>query len=332
MTGNGEFKQVRKSENASKFNDEQMMEALEKLAYRSSHQFATHMEMVSASFCLLCLCVRIFGGKITTCSGCGIDNLFYDYLVLLVAWIVYLCIMLQQHNQLRKIKVADPFGVIAESKKLLGIVFLICIFYVLHIADVASDAAFTFDLFVSICGVLYVFVMTYRQVYESKLETVERATQDINDFLNNPDARVFFNAYLVQEYCFENLKFYTQVQEWKKAYFTTPKKERKQEALEIFRVFVSKNQAVLEINIPSTVKESIIECLAGEDLRDVPIDVFDQAVDEVVHLMRPSFDRFMKSQLYRQYLGVDQEVESEAPVLSGQPHVEITKLNAEVNL
>jgi hypothetical protein len=135
-----------------------------------------------------------------------------------------------------------------------------------------------------------------------KLVGVLPSTPEFITMLENPTFFKLFEARCVSEFSVENLKFYKSVEsEFKVKYHTMKGPDRDAVAEAIFNAYVSTG-AVMEINIMHSNRKPLEVFFHQENVKDVPINIFDDALEEIVDLMkRDSLARWVKTKEYNDW-------------------------------
>ena len=125
----------------------------------------------------------------------------------------------------------------------------------------------------------------------------------LETILADPRGRAFLMKHMINEYAVENLRFYEEVQDFKHAYVTLAPAQQVLWAQRIFIAFIP-HTAFLQVNLPHQIRFALDSAFANPALSTVRLDVFDQAAEEVVSIMRGSFSRFLRSKQYAEYMAV----------------------------
>ena len=108
--------------------------------------------------------------------------------------------------------------------------------------------------------------------------------RDIAATLRDPAIFRRFEDFAEMNFCTESVKFLKDVWSWKDAYPSKPPTWRKLKARNIGRTYIAQN-AVLEINIPSSVRVAVEAQLNRVDFSPTP-DLFDAPESEIIKMLK----------------------------------------------
>lgn len=142
--------------------------------------------------------------------------------------------------------------------------------------------------------------------------TVRRATRwkfSFNELLKDEAGCELFRKSLEKEVSAENLDFYLACKNLKER----PIKELKSAVKKIYDDFLS-DEAPNPINIDSKIKDATVKNMENPDRY-----CFEQAQEHIYHLMKSdSYARFLKSDLYKTYLSVNQKRGKSSPAVHSE--------------
>jgi hypothetical protein len=195
----------------------------------------------------------------------------------------------------------DPLGELAELRISIVIIgvfgFFGVLFSLLNVANDEFSGQFSYEYVVGI-GVMLVQV---NQVVIPVLRTCKRFDPDIDGLrklLADPALRSEFEQFTKRELSFENLRFLAEVDAFKADFDSDEPALRLTKALRIFNNMIVE-RSILQVNIDAkqrtTVEQAFHYSRDGDNnvITDIDVHVFDEAYDEIVHLIeRDSFPRF----------------------------------------
>ena len=195
---------------------------------------------------------------------------------------------------------ADPLFVLWEAK-LCMLVFLLLGFlaFILYLIDPngwESAYLFTWLAFEPLwCAVLF-FLQSYAQVLATVWinRAVGQSRISLLQLLENVELRDMFDDHLASEFSIENLRFWDRAIHWKTLYHMMGEDEAKTRAREIYHIFIARD-AAMELNLSSANHKAL--GLAFEE-GQIPITVFDEALEESYKLMSDGLSRFVRTEAF----------------------------------
>lgn len=126
------------------------------------------------------------------------------------------------------------------------------------------------------------------------------------DILHTNEGLEAFTDHVTQEYNVENVKFWHDVAIWKRDYTLNRASpiDLKKRAFNIFDTYIP-NSALLQVNLDDLQRGELEKAFeqARDDDQLVDMNIFDEAQEEILHLMNcDSYPRFKSSPLYENFL------------------------------
>lgn len=290
-------------------------ETVRKLMYRRSFRYSCLVITIPLLPVLIALIVAQFSLPYYRADCVGCYEQAYYFLVIALMINGLLSAVAYFAWQLRNSP--DPLGLLYEVK---AIVLTASPFGFLGLIGEAIDefvdrphdrGIFSWDWMTVIALYLQFFwLCVYPTLYSLKLSRkVTGAQIDFKSFLTNPKGVKQFGDHLANEWAVENLRFWSQVESFKSSYDRFKSvRESNLVAWQTYETFIRPG-AVLDVNLPSSVRDQIInifETKLNEDpefaVGAIPSTVFDGAQKEVFDLMeRDGFQRFQKTSAFRAF-------------------------------
>lgn len=135
---------------------------------------------------------------------------------------------------------------------------------------------------------LFIIVTLPVQLYYARVisSRKDRDNTGLEELLKTDRGYAFFQLYLATELSLENLLFYSAVDEWRKhcnADSFDGSETAATVARRIYRTYFSR-RSLFEVNVSSVTAEKLRSFFAS-DPSSVPVDIFDEAQEEILHLM-----------------------------------------------
>eukprot|EP00924_Labyrinthula_sp_SR-Ha-C_P011085 snap_masked-scaffold_51-processed-gene-0.22-mRNA-1 protein AED:1.00 eAED:1.00 QI:0/0/0/0/1/1/2/0/447 len=289
--------------------DESQLKTLRRLRYLGSYKFmqllmgCTWLILIFSAFLLwLVICKGVFTGKECDLAGSGFIYLYtYGLLVGLSLGILVTYVHFRHSNiMLSKYNEGNSFQILVIG----GVPVTLALF--INFLNVVSFDTYTkekisfgpnilldvgyFLLYFS-CGMLFV-LKTFDGKKQGQITTDDGVR--LKEILKNPVARVFFQEFLIETYCSENLSFINHVSMFKKL----KGKALNKRANFIIHGFIESG-SYAEINISSLVRQTILEKYSQGLINST---MFEDAEEEIIDLLTfDSLPKFKMTDGYSQH-------------------------------